>query len=179
MENTKSPAPEAAQEKTNDGQLVARLAAHPFLAGMSEEHLQILSACATATRFEAGQVIFRAGEPANGFYLLERGEVVLQEPQAHGESQTIDLVAAGEPLGWSWLFPPYLWQLDARASEPCRALCLSGILLRQHRDEDFFLSHELFKRTCEVMVRRLQAARARLGGAQSAARPAKKQTSFA
>lgn len=35
-------------------------------------------------------------------------------------------------------------------------------MLRQHREEDLTLSHELFKRMCNVMVRRLQAARARL-----------------
>ena len=85
---------------------------------------------------------------------------------------TIDLVSDGEPLGWSWLFSPYLWQFDARAIEPCSALCLSGIMLRQHRDEDFFLSHELFKRMSEVMVRRLQAARTRLSAAKKSARPA-------
>ena len=35
-------------------------------------------------------------------------------------------------------------------------------MLRQHRDEDLTLSHELFKRTTEVIVRRLQAARGKL-----------------
>ena len=90
------------------------------------------------THFEPNQVIFRAGEPANGFYLIETGKVVLEEPQSHGKSMMIDLVSGGEPLGWSWLFAPYLWQFDARAIEPCSALCLSGIMLRQHRDEDFF-----------------------------------------
>jgi CRP/FNR family cyclic AMP-dependent transcriptional regulator len=151
--------------------LVARLAAHPFLAGMSERHFAILSECAMATHFEPGQVIFRAGEPANGFYLIESGKVVLEEPQSDGESMMIDLVSGGEPLGWSWLFSPYLWQFDARAIEPCHALCLSGIMLRQHRDEDFFLSHELFKPMSEVMVRRLQAARSRLSAAKKSARP--------
>jgi len=146
-----------------------RLAAHPFLAGMSERHLGILAECTMATHFEPGQVIFRAGEPANGFYLIERGKVVLEEPQSDGESMMIDLVSDGEPLGWSWLFSPYLWQFDARAIEPCSALCLSGIMLRQHRDEDFFLSHELFKRMSEVMVRRLQAARSRLSAAKKSA----------
>jgi CRP/FNR family transcriptional regulator, cyclic AMP receptor protein len=154
--------------------IAARLAAHPFLAGMSDRHLAILAECALATHFEPGQVIFRAGEPANGFYLLETGKVVLEEPPT-----TIDIVAAGEPLGWSWLFAPYLWQFDARAIEPCRALCLSGIALRQHRDDDLFLSHELFKRTSEVMVRRLQAARTRLSAAQKNAGAAKPATSLA
>ena len=153
-----------AQEAGNEP-IAARLAAHPFLAGMNSRHLRILGQCTMATQFEAGQVIFRAGEPANGFYLLERGQVVIEEP-AQGESEPaiIDLVGAGEPLGWSWLFAPYLWQFDARAIEPCRALCLSGIMLRLHRDEDLFLSHELFRRASEVMVRRLQAARNRIAG---------------
>jgi CRP/FNR family cyclic AMP-dependent transcriptional regulator len=149
-----------------------RLAAHPFVAGMSEKHLGILADCTMATHFEPGQIIFRAGEPANGFYLIESGKVVLEEPQPTGEPMTIDVVSTGEPLGWSWLFSPYVWQFDARAVEPCRALCLSGIMLRQHRDEDLFLSHELFKRTSEVMVHRLQAARNRLSAMKKSARPA-------
>ncbi|MEO5719557.1 MAG: hypothetical protein ABIR29_13440 [Chthoniobacterales bacterium] len=74
----------------------------------------------------------------------------------------MDVVSAGEPLGWSWIFEPYRWQFDARATEPTRALSFSGVLLRQHRDEDRILSHELFKRMCQVMVRRLQHARSRL-----------------
>lgn len=139
-----------------------RLAAHPFVKGMSPHHLELLALSAMPTEFEAGQVIFQAGEPANGFYLIETGTIVLEGKTSAGQPIVIDTVSVGEPLGWSWLFPPYLWQFEARATEACTALCLSGIMLRQHRDEDLTLSHELFKRMSEVMVRRLQAARAKL-----------------
>jgi len=139
-----------------------RLAAHPFLKGMSPHHMELLALSAMPTEFDAGQIVFRAGEPANGFYLLETGRVVVEAKAEDGRSVPIDTVSAGEPLGWSWLFPPYLWEFDARASEPCSAICFSGILLRQHRDDDLTLSHELHKRLSEVMVRRLQAARNRL-----------------
>jgi CRP/FNR family transcriptional regulator, cyclic AMP receptor protein len=139
-----------------------RLAAHPFLKGMTRHHLELLALCATPTEFEAGQIIFLEGDPASGFYLLETGKVVLEGKTSDGKPVVIDTVSAGEPLGWSWLFPPYLWHFDARATESCTALCLSGILLRQHRDEDLGLSHELFKRASEVAVRRLQAARSKL-----------------
>jgi CRP/FNR family transcriptional regulator, cyclic AMP receptor protein len=139
-----------------------RLAAHPFLKGMSPHHLELLALCATPTEFDAGQIIFLEGDPANGFYLIETGTVVLEGKTSNGESVVVDTVSAGEPLGWSWLFSPYLWHFDARASEACTAICLSGIMLRQHRDEDLSLSHELFKRTSRVMVRRLQAARSKL-----------------
>jgi len=139
-----------------------RLAAHPFLKEMSPHHIELLALCATPTEFDAGQVIFLEGDPANGFYLIESGSVFLEGERADGKRLAIDTVVAGEPLGWSWLFPPYLWHFDARAREPCTAICLSGIMLRQHRDDDLTLGHELLRRISEVVVRRLQAARGKL-----------------
>jgi CRP-like cAMP-binding protein len=141
-----------------------RLAAHRFLKGMSRHHVELLALCATPTEFDKGQIIFREGDPANGFYLLETGSVALEGKRKGGQPVVIDTVSAGEPLGWSWLFPPYIWEFDARATKACQAICLSGIMLRQHRDEDLTLSHELHKRVSEVMVRRLQAARSKLIG---------------
>src|ERR1700730_17001302 len=145
-----------------DPKIEQRLAAHPFLKGMSPHHIDLLALSAMQTEFDAGQVIFRAREAANGFYLIESGTVVLEESVLDWEPVVIDVVSAGEPLGWSWLFPPYLWHFDARATEPCTAICLSGILLRQHRDDDLTLNNELTKRISEVVVRRLQAARGKL-----------------
>jgi CRP/FNR family transcriptional regulator, cyclic AMP receptor protein len=145
-----------------DPEIERRLAAHPFLKGMSPQHLELLALSAMPTEFDAGQIIFRAGDPANGFYLIETGTVVIEGGLSDRKPVAIDTVSAGEPLGWSWLFSPYLWQFNARATESCTAICLSGIMLRQHRDEDLTLSHELFKRMSEVMVRRLQAARGKL-----------------
>jgi hypothetical protein len=139
-----------------------RLAAHPFLQGMTRHHLELLALCASPTEFDAGQIILREGEPAGGFYLIETGTVVLEGKRDDGETVVVDTVTPGEPLGWSWLFPPYLWSFDARALEPCTAICFSGLLLRQHRDDDLTLSHELHRRASEVMVRRLQAARNKL-----------------
>jgi CRP/FNR family cyclic AMP-dependent transcriptional regulator len=139
-----------------------RLAAHPFLKGMSPHHLELLALCAMPTEFDDGQMVLREGEPASGFYLIETGTVALEGKTEDGKTAVIDTVSGGEPLGWSWLFPPYLWSFDARATQPCTAICLSGLLLRQHRDDDLTLSHELHKRASEVMVRRLQAARNKL-----------------
>lgn len=139
-----------------------RLAAHPFLQGMEKRHINVLAQSATPARFEENQVILRVGESANGFYLLESGSVALQIWVPKHGPITTDIVHPGEPLGWSWLFPPYVWHFDARAMELTKAICLSGITLRQHCDADLTLNHELFKRISEVMVRRLQHTRAKL-----------------
>jgi CRP/FNR family cyclic AMP-dependent transcriptional regulator len=139
-----------------------RVGAHPFLAGMSEHHIELMANCASFVQFGGGDVIFRAGEPANGFYLIESGTVALEGWVFEHGPVTTDTISAGDPLGWSWLFEPYLWHYDARAAQPTTALFFDKAMLQQYRDEDLSLGHELFKRMSQVMVRRLQAARAKL-----------------
>ena len=80
------------------------LAAHPFLKGMDQHPTKVLSEAATHTRFEPGQIIFKAGEPANGFYLIESGTVFIEATAVDRPPIAVDIVSAGEPLGWSWLF---------------------------------------------------------------------------
>ncbi len=140
----------------------ARVAAHPFLSGMSAHHVELLGSCAALMQFEEGQVIFRAGQPANGFYLIESGTVAIEGSVFEHGSITTDILSAGDPLGWSWLFPPYLWHYDARAIKGTTALFFDKATLQQHFSEDLTLAHELFKRMSEVMVRRLQSSRAQL-----------------
>jgi CRP/FNR family transcriptional regulator, cyclic AMP receptor protein len=145
----------------NRQELEAAVAAHPFLIGMSEHHIRLLSDCALRTRFEPNQVIFREGETANRFYLIETGKVVL-ESMNNEQPVVIDEVGDGDLLGWSWLFPPYVWQFAARAVTPTNAIFFYGTVLREYCEKDHGLGFELFKRMSQVMTRRLQSARQKL-----------------
>ena len=145
-----------------DHDLTQRLASHPFLMGMTSHQLEILTDCATLEQWEADRIIFRAGDPARGFYLIETGSVAVESPSAMGSGVTIDVVQSGEPLGWSWMFEPFVCEYGARALEPTTAIFFEAARLTQHRGADLTLGHELFKRMSQVMVRRLSAARAKL-----------------
>jgi CRP/FNR family transcriptional regulator, cyclic AMP receptor protein len=140
-------------------QLERTVAAHPFLVGLSEHHVRLLADCAMPTQFDKDQFIFRAGETANRFYLIETGSVILESHLGDEPPIAIDVVSPGGLLGWSWLFPPYVWHFDARASEPTTALFFYGTILREYCDKDPALGLELFKRMSEVMMHRLQQAR--------------------
>lgn len=144
------------------------VAAHPFLMGMSPHHIRLIVDCAIATHFDKGQVIFREGETANRFYLIEQGKVELEASAGSGEPVTIDVIRDGDLLGWSWLFPPYVWHFSARAVEPTTAIFFYGTVLREYCEQDQALGYELFKRMSEVMTRRLQGARVRLLNAYAA-----------
>jgi hypothetical protein len=65
-------------------------------------------------------------------------------------------------LGWSWLFPPYLWHFDARAVTPPKAIFFYGTRLRELCEENHDLGYELMKRVSEIVIRRLQATRREL-----------------
>jgi CRP/FNR family transcriptional regulator, cyclic AMP receptor protein len=153
-----------------DQDIRQRVAAHPFLAGLNNHQLSILADCAAPAAFSAGEMLFRAGDPARGFYLLESGSIAVEGTGENGATITIDTVKAGEPLGWSWIFEPYVCEYGARAIDATTAIFFDAVRLAEHRGGDLTLGHELFKRMSQVMVRRLNAARARLlasaGGGQ-------------
>lgn len=129
---------------------------------MSSLHLELLADCAAHDSFAADQGVFRAGDPAKGFYLIESGSVAVEGPGREEQLVIIDVVAAGEPLGWSWIFEPFVCQYGARATEPTTAIFFDAGCLATHRAADLTLGHELFKRMSQIMVRRLTAARAKL-----------------
>jgi CRP-like cAMP-binding protein len=89
----------------------------------------LLADCAIRSQFATGQIIFQKGETANRFYLIERGRVAL-ESSAGDDVVRIGQVGPGDLLGWSWIFPPYVWHFDARAIEPTTAIFLYGPMQR-------------------------------------------------
>ena len=150
-------------ENTGQGssQIIQDLADHPFLRGLGEKHLGTLAGCAMSSQFKAGEQIFREGEPANRFYLIKSGRVALETRSERGLA-TLQTISGGDVLGWSWLYPPYYWHFDARALEPTDAIFLYGTRLREFCEEDHDLGYELMKRTANVVITRLMAARREL-----------------
>jgi CRP-like cAMP-binding protein len=142
--------------------MAMRVALHPFLAGMNHSQLALLTDCATVVHFNPGEVIFREGELANRFYLIETGKVILESSGRPGDPVIIDSVGPGDLLGWSWMFPPYVWHFTARAVERAEAIFFYGTILREYCERDHSLGYELFKRMSAVMIKRLHAAREKM-----------------
>lgn len=135
---------------------------HPFLDGLREEHLEVLARCSMPVEFKTGEVLFREGDPANRFFLIQEGRVVIESGHTGRGVIPIETLGAGDVLGWSWLFPPYYWHFDARAVEPTKAVFLYGTRLREYCDEDHDLGYEMLKRFAEVVIQRLQSTRTQL-----------------
>jgi CRP/FNR family cyclic AMP-dependent transcriptional regulator len=135
---------------------------HPFLSGMDEQNRQIFLQGAKVREFAPGEVIFREGDPANALYLIESGEVALEATSAGSGPTTIQILGRGEVLGWSWLFPPFAWHFQARATQPTRALCCDGGHLLVQAEEHPEFGYDVIRRITQILIRRLQATRRKL-----------------
>jgi CRP/FNR family transcriptional regulator, cyclic AMP receptor protein len=135
---------------------------HPFLRSLSPAYLEILTDCGMEREFQAGEIIFREGDIADRFYLIEQGKIVLEsQVQPSGHLMVQDL-GPNDVLGWSWLFPPYVWHFQARAIEVTRTISFNGahLLIACERNHEF--GYDLMKRLTQILIRRLQATRKQL-----------------
>ena len=134
----------------------------PVFDGLTEERLGLIAGCAGNVGFAAGERLFREGEPADTFYLVRKGRVALSTHAPARGSVVIETLDPGEIVGWSWLFPPYVWHFDARAVDDVRAVAFDGACLRGKCESDPALGYELMQRFASVMIDRLQHTRLRL-----------------
>jgi len=137
------------------------LAAQPFLKGLARPQLEMLSNNAMEVEFPAGKLIFSEGLPANRFYVILKGEVALESATGKKDAapRLIQTIKSGDVIGWSWLFPPYKWNFDARAVKPTKAIIFFAATLRKQCEADPRLGYEVMRRVSKVVINRLQATR--------------------
>lgn len=134
------------------------IAQQPFFKGLSSPHIQRLAESALIMNFAPGQAIFAEGSPANRFYLILEGRVVLEsELNERGNRIALQTLGPGDALGWSWLFPPYSLHQSAHAQAPTRTIFFFGPQLREQCEQDHELGYQLMRRIAEVATQCLQA----------------------
>ena len=135
---------------------------HPFLHGMSPEHIQILVGCASNRRFSEGEFLTREGARADILYLVRAGKAALEIRMPQGGGLRIETVHDGDILGWSCFLPPFRWRFDARAIAPVRTLALDAECLRKKLEEDHEFGYQILKRLTLKIEARFQATRYQL-----------------
>jgi len=149
--------PAAATESPTSSELLALIAQQPFFKGLGAHHLRLLADSAMETQFEPGQWIYRQGDPANRFYLILEGKVVIQSEMKKRGMIPIRTLGPGDDLGWAWLFPPYYMHFSACTIDPTRAIFFYGTRLREQCEDNHELGYQLMKRIAEVVVENLNA----------------------
>lgn len=135
---------------------------HPFLQGFTAEHLVAIGRCARWCDIGAGQYLWRQGEPADCFYLIQSGQIALEIMIPNQGPLQIETVGAGEVFGWSWLTPPHRWLFDVRTVTDVRAVVLNGACLREQCERNESLGYAWLNRLVPVIGHRLETTRLKL-----------------
>ncbi len=87
--------------------IASHLTAHPFFEGFPPKLIELLATGAESIQVAPGQLLAREGDPANDFFLIERGHVCDRDPppRTRGDPDSDDgrwgnsrLVLAGASL---------------------------------------------------------------------------------
>lgn len=139
--------------------LARSLTQHPLVAGMSEEHVDFLSGCVRNVHLDEGHFLFREGQAADALYLVRDGKVDLEIHDGARGTIMVETLGAGDALGWSTLFPPYRWDLDARGIHSAHLFAIDGACLRAKLEADHDFGYAFTRRLLNEVHSRLQRAR--------------------
>ncbi|MER6997926.1 cyclic nucleotide-binding domain-containing protein [Streptomyces sp. NPDC000410] len=131
-------------------------------AALSAEHRARLLEIAEDVKFPEGARVFEEGRRADHFWIIRSGTITLHMPVPGRRPAVIENLGFGELVGWSWLFPPYVWQLGAEAMTPVRAQQFDALTVRMMMDADPALGSAIGQWVGRVIAHRLHAARVRL-----------------
>ncbi len=112
--------------------------------GLPLADLENIADITVVKTLEKGDYLFHEGDPAHGFYIIQRGAVNVHRVTAAGKEQIIHVFRTGDSFAEIAVASPTGYPADARALEPTQVLLVqkTGIL-------------ELLKRQPELALRML------------------------
>lgn len=137
----------------------SKLMSNAFLLGIGAPARREMQDQAVERAFSRGEPLFKAGDPAECFYLICGGRIVEIYPEARFPPIVL---GEGEVLGVSSLAPPYRRLTTAVASTQVDVLVFSGRTARLLSEGDHDFGFALYQRVFGLMMDRL--GRASLGG---------------
>jgi CRP/FNR family transcriptional regulator, dissimilatory nitrate respiration regulator len=112
-----------------------------LFAGLAQADLENIAAVTLVKALEKGDYLFHEGDPAQGFYVVQRGAVNVHRVTAAGKEQVIHVFRAGESFAEATLATAAGYPADARSLEPTQVLLVqkAGMLVLLQRQPELAL----------------------------------------
>jgi CRP/FNR family transcriptional regulator len=109
--------------------------------GLPVVDLEAIAKATLVKSLERGEYLFHEGDPATGFYVVQRGAVNVHRVTATGKEQVIHVFRNGDSFAEVALAAPTGYPADARALEPTQVLLVQkdGILALLKRQPELAL----------------------------------------
>jgi CRP/FNR family cyclic AMP-dependent transcriptional regulator len=147
-----------------------KMISHDFLKqteifnNLNDLQLQKLSGIASSEKHSAGSVLFREGQPASHFYIVEEGAVSLQMGADMGPGRlpvllTMATVTKGQGIGWSVFADPHKYTASAQCEKDSTLLAFRADQLRELLNQEPALGYEVAKGVINILASRLNSTR--------------------
>jgi CRP/FNR family transcriptional regulator, cyclic AMP receptor protein len=111
--------------------------------------------------FSAGEIIFHAGDRSRALHLIASGDVALEEVSG-AQPVEVQILHAGDAMGWSSLTPGARTHFQARALSRVCTVAFPGEQLRAACKQDPAIGYALMQRLMELVTERLDVLRLKL-----------------
>jgi len=121
--------------------LVNTLRSCQLFTGLPQADLELIAAVTVLKSLEKDEYLFREGDPAIGFYIVQRGAVNVHRVNAAGKEQIIHVFRVGDSFAEVALASATGYPADARVLEPTQVLLVQkdGILALLKRQPELAL----------------------------------------
>ncbi len=121
--------------------LINTLRSCQLFTGLPQADLEQIAAVTVVKPLEKGEYLFHEGDPAQGFYVVQRGAVNVHRVNAAGKEQVIHVFRAGDSFAEVALASATGYPADARAIETTQVLLVqkAGILALLKRQPELAL----------------------------------------
>ncbi|HEV2392926.1 MAG TPA: Crp/Fnr family transcriptional regulator [Verrucomicrobiae bacterium] len=116
--------------------IISSLRTCQLFAGLARADLENIAEVTVVKSLDKGEYLFHEGDPARGFYVVQRGAVNVHRVSATGKEQIIHVFRTGDSFAEVALASATGYPADARALEPTQVLLVQkegilGLLRRQ------------------------------------------------
>ena len=141
---------------------------YSYFAGADDEILSELAVHSQEQNFSPGQYLFKEGEPAEKIYIIIKGEVAISLQLGDGSIQEVDVMVAGDIVGWSALLQPSNYKAHAIANRQTQAIALDAKRLIGFCRENHEFGYQIMCELIRSLGHRLSHAWIQLAAAHEA-----------
>ncbi len=131
---------------------------------LNAAQLKKLASIAATEKHLARTVLFKEGDAASNFYIVEEGRVLLQTEVDMGSGRPpllldVATIAAGHGIGWSVFAEPHRYTASCRCLENSKMISFNADNLKGLLDHDPELGYEVLKSIVRILASRLNNTR--------------------
>ena len=126
-----------------------------MLTYLTDPMLDSLAAIVDVLKFDQNEIIFRAGEPADRFYMLRSGQVLLEQGISDQVMACVAAIKPGFSFGWSAMLDDETYTMNAVCETPSEVFSFKTSKINRLFDQDPELGLRMCQRLLVIIKKRL------------------------